>query len=183
SLLPLGELGTILLLGLVGVSLDLLPAVHERLVFRIRFEQISAYPRLAGRPAPGVVDQTDGDTQRLVELPAEKVADGGELADRRWRADLPLSVEVALWLLRTHLRNGDKPDLGIVRRLRFKVRVIGLRDRPLHVRLAGAEPDFADEHVVESHGVLAGDRHRIRPAGGERIESDGPLAVRTSLRG
>ena len=59
---------------------------------------------------------------------------------------------------------------GILGRLGFQVAVVGLLHLPLHVRLAGADPDFADEHVLDGQLVLAGDDERVRTADCERIE-------------
>ena len=107
----------------------LFPALEQRLVLRVGGEQVAADPGLAGRAAPGVVDQADRHVERLVELAAEEVADGRELPDGLGRADLPLALEVVLRLLRADLGHGDQADLGILRRRDLEVGVVG-RGRP-----------------------------------------------------
>ncbi len=62
-----------------------------------------ANPGLAGRAAPGVVDQADRYVERFLQLPAEEVADGRERLDGLGVAHFPLAVEVGLRLLRPHL--------------------------------------------------------------------------------
>src|SRR5262245_16141085 len=53
-----------------------------------------------------------------------------------------------------------------------------LIDRPLHVGLAGAEPDLADEDVLEDDLILARDGHRVRLAVGlHRLQRHLPAPV------
>ncbi len=52
-----------------------------------------------------------------------------------------------------------------------------------HVRLAGAEPDFAYQDVLEDAGVSSLDDQLFRAAGGERSELDQPLALGVGLGG
>ena len=61
--------------------------------------------------------------------------------------------------------DGEEADVGVVGRLDFVVGVFGEPERQAHVRLAAAEPDVADENVVQLDGLMAGDLHGIRSAG------------------
>ena len=49
--------------------------------------------------------------------------------------------------------------------------------RHFHVGLAGANPDFAHQHVVQRNGVLPGNRHGERPAGIKRSQFHRPLTA------
>ena len=119
----------------------------------------------------------------LVQLPAEEVADGRELADGLRGADLPLAVEVVLGRLGADVGHGDQADLREVGGQPLQVGVVGVVDVPLHVRLARADPDLADEHVVDLDLVLALDRQRVRPPGGHRVELHRPFLVVAGLGG
>ena len=62
----------------------------------------------------------------------------------------------------------------ILGRRDFEVGIIGGGNRPLHVRLARADPNLAHEHVIELEGVFALDGKCVRPAGRHGIEHDLP---------
>ena len=162
--LPLGHLLVVVGLGGGKVGLHLDPAFHERLQLLVGGELVALHPGLGGAAAPGVIDQADRHAERLVELPAEEIADGRKIAHRVGRAGGPLAVEVPLWLLRAHLRHRDQADVGKLCGRLLEVGVVGVVDAPLHVRLAGTDPDLADEHVVERDRVLALDGERVRAA-------------------
>ena len=161
---PLGHLLVVVGLGRGEVGLHLDPAFHERLQLLVGGELVTLHPGFGGAAAPGVVDQAHRHAKRLVELPAEEIADGGKITHRLGRARRPRAVEVPLRLLRAPVRHGDQPDVGKLRGGLLEVGVVGVVDAPLHVRLAGADPDLADEHVVERDRVLALDGERVRAA-------------------
>ena len=58
----------------------------------------------------------------------------------------------------------------------FLLRVVTQLDRPLHVGLARAEPDFAHQYVVPTNGRRPGDGHRQWTASWLRRKLDLPLA-------
>ena len=122
--LPLGQLRDVGRLGLGGVPLDLLPALDQGLVLLVGGQQVAADPGLAGRPAPGVVDEPDRHVERLVEELPEVVAHRGERPGRLGGAGLPFALEVGLRLLRADLRDGDEPDGRVSGRGNLQVRVV-----------------------------------------------------------
>ena len=186
ALFPGGEAGFVALLG--GIAGEILltrrPAVHEGFEASILLQHIAAHPGLRGAAAPRVVDQTHRHIERLMQRAAEEKAHTAEFAHIGWRALRPRAFEVILRLLRADLRHGDEADVWELRRGDLQIGVIALRDAPLHVRLAGADPHLADEDVFELHLVGALDAHRRGfRAGRHGIEFHGPLALRIGLAG
>ena len=118
-----------------------------------------------------------------MELTAEEVADGGEIWSRFGSAELPFALKIILRLLGADVGHGDEADFWELGGFGFEVAVVGLADFPLHVGLAGANPDFADEHILYGQLILAGDGERVRPADGERVERDLPFAFVVGLGG
>ena len=181
---PLGHL--LLELGLRGfeVCLLLLPLFVEHLEDGMRGELVALHPRLGGAAAPSIVDEADRHAERLVQLPPEEIADGRELADRFRRAGLPRALEVPLRFLNTNLRHRDEADVRKLRGGFLEVGIVRLVHAPLHVRLAGADPDLADEHVIERDRVLPLHRERVRAAVlHDWVEQHVPCAVWTRRRG
>ena len=140
-------------------------------------EQVAADPGLAGRAAPGIVDQADRHVERLVELPAEEVADGGESLDGLGRADFPLALKIVLRLLRADLRDRDQADLGIVRRRALEVAVIGCATANCMFDWPEQSQTSPTSTSSKRDRVLAPDRQRVRAAGRHRVERDQPLAI------
>src|SRR6058998_2678872 len=86
-----------------------------------------------------------------------------------FEGDLPADVEEAY----ERMIRGGRGGLAVRR----------LAQKPLHVRLAGDEPDLADEYVLQLDCVLAGDgQRRGRRTGAHGIEVDAPTAVRAGSR-
>ena len=148
----------------------------------VGFEEVAADPGFGSAAAPGVVDESDGDVEHLVEDATVEEADGAEVADSCRGAGLPGAFEVVLGFLGADLRDGDEADVGEFGRGDFEVGVPGGTDGPLHVGLAGAEPDFADEHVGEiaGGGALDGDFGGLGVRG-DGVESNGPFAIGTGF--
>jgi hypothetical protein len=72
----------------------------------------------------------------------------------------------------------ELPDEGKLRRGDFRVGPVREADRPFHVGLPGAEPDFANDHIVDRQGVFAGDHQRRRDAAGLHcVETHQPATV------
>src|SRR5690606_21664104 len=108
-------------------------------------------PGLDGRAAPVAADDADGDAGELMDVLGEVVADGGEVAGGGGRGDLPgiaIDGDRRGGLVGDGLLDLDVTDQreagggGDVDRL-----VEGAVDRPLHVGLAGGDPDLADDDV------------------------------------
>ena len=108
------------LLGRI-VGLHFLPPLDERLEAGIGGKLVTSHPRLGGAAAPGVVDQPHRHAEGLVELAAEEVAHGREVADRLGGAGLPRAVEVPLRILRADLRHRDQADLRELGRGPFEI--------------------------------------------------------------
>lgn len=149
----------------------------------VGFEEVAADPGFGSAATPGVVDEADGDVEHLVEDATVEEAHGAEVADGGRGAGLPGAFEVVLGFLGADLRDGDEADVGEFGRGDFEVGVPGGTDGPLHVGLAGAEPDFADEHVGEiaGGGTLDGDFGRLGVRG-DGVEGDSPFAIGTGFR-
>src|SRR5439155_19310023 len=120
--------------------------------------------------------------ERFVKLPAEEVADRRELSGCLRRTNLPLTLEVVLWLLRSELRDADQPYFRVLGGLGFQITVVALAELPLHVRLTRTNPDLSHQHVVDGQLILAGDRQCVRSADRQRIKRDLPLAFSIGLR-
>ena len=73
----------------------------------------------------------------------------------------------------------EEAKIGMIGGGDFRLAIFNARNLELHVRLTGAEPDFADQHVVDNEG-----RDRLSPSGQgmraarrERRELGEPFAV------
>jgi len=82
------------------------------------------------------------------------------------------------WLLRGSFLYRDVPDFRKLCGIGFCLRVIHTADRQFHVRLARADPDFANKDVRELDFVFAFDcKLRRRAARFKRFECHLPRAV------
>ena len=73
--------------------------------------------------------------------------------------------------------DGEEANVGVVGRLDFFICVLGEPKRQAHVRLATAEPDIADEDVVQFNRLMTADGYGIRAASRRRLNSDDPAAI------
>ena len=131
-------------LGGRGVGFALFRAGHQQRETRIFFDRLAAHPRLGGGTAPRVIDQPDGHIKNVVEVAAVEIADGAEILGVGRICNLPFAFEIGFQFLRADLRHGDDAEVGATRTRALDVAGVGLAERPLHVRLTGAHPDFAD---------------------------------------
>ena len=139
-------------------------------------------PRLDTGPAPRRRDESDGRLQLLVEMPPEEIEHGREVRHRLRRAGRPPRVHVPLRHAAQDVRHEEQANL----------RVLGLSDlpkavgrgphAPLHVRLARADPDLADQDVVQRKRVGSLDRHLVGAAGLHLGKLDLPLAALVGCR-
>src|SRR5947209_8691671 len=104
----------------------------------------------------------------------EEVFDGGESRDRLGCADLPRAFDIVHRVLRYEALDDEEVDERVIGAGDLVVVIDGGLKGELHVGLAGADPDFADEDVVDGDGV---DGQVEGTGGGERLEPGGPFAV------
>ncbi len=139
----------------------------------------AAGPGLDAGAAPGGVDESDGDFEGAVEVAAKVVGDGGELPCRGGRGGRPGALAIGLGRHGGGALQAEHANLGEVGGGDLLLGVGGLLDGPLHVGLAGADPDLANEDVL--HGGDARGTADLEfggdDAGGERVELDLPAAV------
>ena len=162
---------------------SVVPLLDQRIVQRIAFHSIAANPRLARRAAPRVVDQADRHIELIVQLAAKEIADGRKALRRFRRANFPLAVEILDRRLAARLLHAHETNLRMIGGRNFQVAVRRQRQRPLHIRLARAEPHFADEDVVHLQPILAAfDDQLQRLADRQRLERHAPIALVVGLR-
>ena len=156
---------------------------QQRLQRRILREHVAARPRLGRRAAPRAVDEADRHVARPLQLAREEVADRREVRDARRRGDHPGRRRVHRRHVVLRVERGDalhreQADARMVGGRDLLVGVLRLAHLPLHVRLARADPDLADEHVGEAlRRGRAGDHELVRAARRFRRQRDAPAAV------
>ena len=153
----------------------------EVLQLRHGIKTLDAGPRLDACAAPGALDDADGHFELLMQSQAEVVTDGGKRGRALRCAAFPFRGHIVLRRERGRFRHLDEAEV----RMRG-VRDVGLRvglhlHFPLHVRLAGGEPHFADQHVLHAH--IARLQHLWLRIRGHGIELHHPFAARIGLRG
>ena len=121
------------------------------------------------------MEQTHRHTQLLLKLACHEVTAGRESARRLGAADLPLAGAILGGNAGGQLGHFDMPDLGIVGRGDLFLRIEATGDNHLHVRLPGAKPDLADQHVIKCDGVLADNLNSERPARRHLRQHHAPL--------
>ena len=113
----------------------------------------------------------------MLDLASEVIGDRRDPVCGLRRDNLPGSCDhVAMPVGRMSL-HGEKANLRVVGRLHFFRSVARELERQLHVGLAAAQPDVADQDVVQFHGFVAGDPDGVRAAGGRRLNLHLPAAV------
>ena len=128
--------------------------------------------------APGGVDHADGGFEFLMEVLAEEPGDGGEVLDGVRGGDDPFALAVGLGDAGGFLVDAEHADGGEVGGGGFGGRVEAAFELEGHVGLAGGEPDFADEDVVDGEGGAAFDGELLGlVAGCEFAEADAPSAI------
>ena len=148
-----GALGALALFAVGGPGLELglkigrlffdvvfaggfVPVFDELGITFVGFENIASHPCFSWGTAPGIVDKPDRNAESLLKLEAEPVAYGGKAGYCLGGASFPLAIEIVLRFLRSDLGNGDEANLRRVGGRSYEVSVVGVRNGPLHVRLA-----------------------------------------------
>ena len=168
---------------------ELLLFLHVVTESRVGLQGRRIGPDLRGGAAPRVLDQADGPLEHSAQVLPKVVVRGAELADRLRGANFPgvcarhRRRKIVARSQRQVPRHRAEAKLPVVRLRRCPGRVVRLGQRQFHVRLPGAEPDLADEHVVERDRVRPGDPQRSgRRSRRKRGKIHAPLAVRPSRR-
>ena len=136
-------------------------------------------PRLEAGAAGGGIEQPHRHIEFPQQLKGEKVARRRESSDGFRRASNPSRVELVDRERAVEARNPQLADERLGGILRGAAEAADRRHRPLHVRLAGAEPDFTDHDIGQSDGLAVAAPQRQRAAlavGGERIQDGTPRA-------
>ena len=114
-----------------------------------------------------------------MKLTPEVITNAGKRGRRLGRARRPRALKIILQFLSAYLRDGNQTNVRPSRRQGIEVAVIRLTQVPLHVRLAGTHPHFADEHVLHRAFICSFDDERCGlGVGGQGVELDHPPAGR-----
>ena len=144
-------------------------------------QTVAAGPGLGFGAAPCTVDEADRHIQRLAQTPAEKVGHGAEIAYRFRISFSPGTLAIRLRLRGAPPRYGEQAELRIRRCSDFRFGVAGFAHGKFHIRLAGTEPDLADEHIFQGDFIAPLDFDAVRAASGRRFERDLPAPVSAGL--
>ncbi len=146
-----------------------------------------AGPRLRPGAPPGGDHQPDGDVETVLQLAGEEVRHGAAAEGVAVRGGPPARVAVLRGALGDRLGNVEEahprpvPARGALAD-RGAPLCVG-QDQvqgPLHVRLAGAEPDLSDQHVLDGEGLRSRrDLDPERTARRRGLELRSPLPVIT----
>ncbi|OPZ08915.1 MAG: hypothetical protein BWZ10_02608 [candidate division BRC1 bacterium ADurb.BinA364] len=123
------------------------------------------------------LNQADGGVAGLLQGLAEVIADSGKRAHGLRAAFAPGSLDIVLRLVGARLRRLEQANVGIGRLRDGLAGIERVGDRPDHVGLTAAQPDFAHQHIADDDFILAFDRHLERAARLERRQLGHPLAV------
>ena len=150
--------------------------------------EIAAYgllidPGLDRTAAPVGLQDADGDAEHVLEVFGEEIGRGAGVGDGFGGVDLPAFGRDGV----LGGRDGAPDDLahadgavgaGADDQVRGALRRLGAvaLDRHFHVGLAGAEPDFADEHIADRQLLAVADDDVIGAAGCGRGDAYGPLS-------
>src|SRR5215831_12034545 len=125
------------------------------------------------------MDETDWCFQLLVKFAAKEIAHGGELADRIRCSYYPTPLHIVERRGRRVLLNREEMNLRKVCFGDSFGAVVRVDQRPLHIRLPGADPNLTDQDVFERERVAALKGQFKRPAGfhwtNERLPTAGAV--------
>ena len=123
----------------------------------------------------------------LLHEPSEEEGHPRPVRDRRRRGWLPLPLDRRSGPSSHLVRHPETPDRAPYRGLRNTGQLgLGMRrstDRPLHVRLPGAQPDITDQNILKDQSLVAApERHHKGAAGRPRRDLRAPAAATISGR-
>lgn len=176
-----GALGLVLLAGLVaGADGDGIGRTDESAEIRMIEEGLVGGPGLGGGPSPVAFDEADPVAEATLEVAGELDGELGEVVGGDGIADFPMALDLIEGDDRDRLLDLEEAEAGSVEVARRSMLARGLRVviGPLHVRLAGTDPNFAHENVVEGEAV--GDAFDFEGAGrsgGGEVHLDAPSAL------
>ena len=123
------------------------------------------------------------DADRLLDVSAkfagEEKTRGGQTFNGLRRGELPGTLDVVDGLGLGRTGDGEDAETSISRAGLGVRGGGGVLDDPIHVRLAGTDPDLADDHVASGKDFFAGTHDQVLPllGGLEAGERGGPLAI------
>ena len=123
------------------------------------------------------------DADRLLDVSAkfagEEKTRGGQTFNGLRRGELPGTLDVVDGLGLGRTGDGEDAETSISRAGLGVRGGGGVLDDPIHVRLAGTDPDLADDHVASGKDFFAGTHNQVLPllGGLEAGERGGPLAI------
>ncbi len=139
-------------------------------------------PVLDRGAAHGGDEETHGLLQLAVEVSAEEIRGGAEVGQVLRGAEFPRAPRLLVAFARAAGALHEHAELRMVRGGLLVLEGTQPAHRPGHVRLARAQPHFADEHVLDRDRVAALHRHAGAFAGLQRIELHAPLALLIRFR-
>ena len=174
-----------------GVAVEVAFLVHVECAFKASHGlcSLEAYPRLAGRAAPGAVHEPYGHVELLVELAAEEVGQRREVGHRGGGAYLPPAVVDGRVFLRRerqcvrHLQQAYERVGGIGHFLLVVEHAAPALHGHFHVRLPAAQPYLAGIEVVEQGGLAVVEAYPERASACVgNFEAEGELSFVVGLK-
>ena len=112
-----------------------------------------------------------------MQVTAKEVTDGRKIAHIRARGFFPRAFAIRLRRQARRPLHIEHADLRMVRGGDLSLGLARLFHRPLHVRLAGAEPYLTHQHIFDRDRVLPG-HHEVHGHGirVHRVQCDGPFS-------
>ena len=170
--------------GFVLGAVDLVRVVKEREVELLESgHRFAVHPRLDRGAAPAGDDDAHGDVQHALQVAGEVVGRGAGSGDRFGGVLQPLcralllrrACRAAFDGAEADRRRGPGPDDRL--RRTFDGLVGESVYRHLHVRLSGAEPHLADQHVAERQPLAVAQFDRVGTSGLRGGHGGTPAAV------
>ncbi len=148
-------------------------------VFAERPQRGLVHPGFDHSAAPVAADEPHRDLKPRVEFTPEVISHRAERTDRLGGDHLPLSGAVRKGYASHGPSHVEDPDLLMVCRGHSFGTTVGPTQGPLHVALAGGDPDLAQEHVADLHSRRTLDGQGLGPGGCRGGQLDLPAATRS----
>lgn len=176
-----GALGLVLLFGFVaGADRDGIGRADEAAEIGMGEEGLMGGPGFGGGPSPIAFDEADGVAEAVLEMAGELDGELGEIVGGDGIADFPMALDLIEGDDGDGLLDLEEAEAGAVEVASRGMLAggLGIVVGPLHVRLAGADPDFSDENVAEGEAVGgAFDFEGAGRPGGGQVHLDAPSAL------